>query len=270
MRNSLFFTYQLSIMMTCLACGSDGDPEPVDCSASGLSISILNQENASCNQNSGSIEVNFSGSGSNLQYSLSGSPFQPAAGVTTIEDIAPGAQTLVLRDDNECTVSENFTIGEVNDLTVELVSQISGCNTPQGSVSANVQGGTEPFSYSLDGGSPQNGNTFSGLAAGDYTILVSDSEGCETSSSVSVLSGVSFSEEIKPIIDNNCALSNCHDGSNAGIPNWTVLSNVQDNAANIKTRTSDMTMPPSSSGITLEQSEIDAIGCWVDDGALNN
>ena len=123
--------------------------------------------------------------------------------------------------------------------------------------------------YSLDGGAFQTDNTFSGLGSGDYTVLVQDSDGCETSNTVTVLTGASYANQIQDIIETNCAVSGCHDGD-SGIPDWTSLSNVQDNAANIKNRTAAGTMPPANSGITLTQDEVDAIGCWVDDGALSN
>jgi uncharacterized membrane protein len=40
-------------------------------------------------------------------------------------------------------------------------------------------------------------------------------------------------------------------------------------AASVKLRTANKSMPPSGSS-QLTQSQIDLIGCWVDDGALNN
>lgn len=81
---------------------------------------------------------------------------------------------------------------------------------------------------------------------------------------------VTFAIDIQPIIETNCALPGCHNGSNASIPDWTLFSNIQDKATLIKIRTANNTMPPSTSGITLTSSEIADIGCWVDDGAQNN
>ncbi len=79
-----------------------------------------------------------------------------------------------------------------------------------------------------------------------------------------------YSDVIKPFIANNCALSNCHDGSNPALPNWGLLENVQTQALLIKERTGNRTMPPSSSGIVLTAKQIDDIACWVDNGAQNN
>ena len=58
-----------------------------------------------------------------------------------------------------------------------------------------------------------------------------------------------------------------HNGSLGATRDWRTYANVKDNAAFIKTRTANKTMPPSG---PLTQKQIDQITCWVDDGALNN
>ncbi len=66
----------------------------------------------------------------------------------------------------------------------------------------------------------------------------------------------------------SCLINNsdCH-GMNSSIPNWEIFSEVQSNAALIKTKTRDRSMPKIGS---LTQSQIDLITCWVDQGAKNN
>jgi len=78
-----------------------------------------------------------------------------------------------------------------------------------------------------------------------------------------------YSGVVQPIIASNCAISGCHDGSNT-LPDWSDFSNVQSNAALIKQRTSNRTMPPSNANVTLTAAEIEQIACWVDSGAQNN
>lgn len=81
---------------------------------------------------------------------------------------------------------------------------------------------------------------------------------------------ITYSEVIAPIININCALPACHNGSNPAIPDWTVLENVQAYASDIKEQTGNRTMPPSSSGKILTAEEIANIACWVDSGAQDN
>ena len=78
-------------------------------------------------------------------------------------------------------------------------------------------------------------------------------------------SDVTYSGSIAEIISVNCAVSGCHAGPQ--FPDFRVLANIQANASNIKIRTQNRSMPKSGS---LTQQEIDLIGCWVDNGALDN
>ncbi len=263
--SKIFFVVLIGFSLSC----GDSDPEPVDCNTSGLSISVNNSTDATCGQDNGSVEVTING-GAGLEFSIAGSDFQAInEGTTTITDLPAGSLTVTIRNADNCTVTGNFTIGDINNVDFDATTMDAGCLTSNGSLTATPSGGVEPYMYSLDGGTFQSDNTFSGLASGDYTLLVQDSDGCETSNMVTVLSGVSYANQIEDIIEASCAVSGCHDGQ-SGIPDWNVLGNVQDNAANIKNRTAAGTMPPSNSGITLTQDEVDAIGCWVDDGALDN
>lgn len=81
--------------------------------------------------------------------------------------------------------------------------------------------------------------------------------------------GTSFSQVIQPIINSNCAVSGCHVNGQQQ-PALETYAQISSNASKIKTRTSNGTMPPSTSGLVLNQDEIDAISCWEDDGAPEN
>lgn len=75
---------------------------------------------------------------------------------------------------------------------------------------------------------------------------------------------VSFSQRVKPIIDNNCV--SCH-SAGGNFPNLTTFEGVSNHAATVKSEVVARTMPI---GFSLSDSDIDAISCWVDGGALNN
>jgi hypothetical protein len=55
-----------------------------------------------------------------------------------------------------------------------------------GQITVTNTGGTGPFTYQLNGGTPQNNNVFTGLAAGTYTITVNDATGCSAIASATV------------------------------------------------------------------------------------
>jgi hypothetical protein len=68
----------------------------------------------------------------------------------------------------------------------------SGLSQPDGSITVQPIGGVAPFSYSLNGGTPQQSPVFSGLSAGTYLLTCVDTNHCQTSLTVNLnLSGVS-------------------------------------------------------------------------------
>ena len=81
--------------------------------------------------------------------------------------------------------------------------------------------------------------------------------------------GTSFSQTVAPIINLNCAVSGCHVNGQQQ-PTLESYAQISSNANKIKERTSNGTMPPSSSGLSLSPEEIEAIACWVDSGAPDN
>jgi hypothetical protein len=80
---------------------------------------------------------------------------------------------------------------------------------------------------------------------------------------------ISYSATIAPIISSNCAVSGCH-ANGQQIPTLESYNQISMNSGRIKTRTSNGTMPPPGSGMSLTVEEIEAIACWVDSGAPEN
>ncbi len=94
-----------------------------------------------------------------------------------------------------------------------------------------------------------------------------DNAECSITQSAKVLSGIKLSVEIKTIIDASCAVTGCHVSGGAAV-SFTTLANVISNASLIKSMTQSGTMP--KGGAKLPQEQLNAIACWVDDGAPNN
>lgn len=257
-----------AVLLTLYGCGDD--EQPIDCGVSDLSTSTSNIVDASCGLDNGSFELALSGGTAPYEFSVAGSDFQSiSVGTSTVEGVPSGNHTVTVRDGNNCTATAGVSLSNINNVAIDTQMEASGCMTSNGTITIDASGGHEPYTYSLDGGASQAENIFSGLVTGDYTALVTDDDGCQTSVTVSLLSGVSYNNEIIPIITAKCAVSSsCHDG-NGSPPNWTDLATLQASAQNVKSRTSAGTMPPAGSD-ALEASEIQAIACWVDDGALNN
>jgi hypothetical protein len=79
---------------------------------------------------------------------------------------------------------------------------------------------------------------------------------------------VSLSDDIQPIINANCAIPGCHSGNQS--PNLSSAQGIIGNAARIRAVTQGGIMPPANSGRSLSDEQIQAIACWVDNGAPNN
>ena len=65
------------------------------------------------------------------------------------------------------------------------------CAQPSGSLTVTVSGGTSPFSYALNNGTPQASPDFTALPSGTYSVKVSDATGCVDSVNVTINSSVS-------------------------------------------------------------------------------
>ena len=261
----------MTLFLIFTSCGNnEGDPNPVDCTSSPIVFTVdLTEEE--CGLKDGIIEVIASGGQGNLSYSKDGGEnFQVSP---IFDNLTSGTYTIVVRDANECESSSDVFLQNTGGLTISIDSQTDAtCEANVGEIVANSAGGSGNVQFRLEDGSLQASGIFSGLAPGKYTVqAVEDGTGCETGISVTIFSGVSFSASIQNIITTKCAISGCHNGDNGANRNWTVFSNVQRNAANIKSRTSSGSMPPSNSAAGgLSQTQIDLIACWVDDGAKDN
>lgn len=79
-------------------------------------------------------------------------------------------------------------------------------------------------------------------------------------------SEVTFARTIKPIIDSNCV--SCHNtNGQASFLNLESYQTISANASSVKESVVAKRMPQ---GAPLSDSDIQAISCWVDAGALNN
>ena len=250
------------ILFIFIAACSEDEPE-IDCAQSDLELTQNNISDSQCGLNDGKIEVVASGGQAPYTFSLNGGA---ASTVGNFEDLEPGEYSVTLKDGNNCERTATFEIGEVNSIELSASTTEAGCETTEGTIEVSATGGSG-FQFKLDDGEFQASNVFTALGHGEYELTAKDENGCETTESVRVLSGISYSTQVEEVILTNCAVEGCH-VAGTGNPDWTVFSNVKENAGSIKTRTQNGTMPPD--GLTISDEEIALIACWVDDGALDN
>ncbi|MFY8137457.1 MAG: T9SS type A sorting domain-containing protein [Flavobacteriales bacterium] len=93
--------------------------------------------------------------------------------------VAVGAYTVCVEDAQGCSASFDVVVEDTPAVAATASASAISCNGEvDGGLTVNATGGTAPYTYSIDGESYQNANTFEGLAAGSYSIYVLDNNGC--------------------------------------------------------------------------------------------
>ncbi len=135
-----------------------------------------------CDETIANLGGTGSSVGSGISYAWTGGPVaDPDAAQTTTT--VSGTYTLTVTDSaGGCTVNEDVIIDISNDRpnTVDVTTSPVDCEGgATGSIFAgNVAGGTAPYRFSLNGGTPALNGEFSSLDPGTYTLLITDANGC--------------------------------------------------------------------------------------------
>jgi gliding motility-associated-like protein len=117
---------------------------------------------------------NISGGALPYSYLWSGQGNQTTA---SAENLPSGVYTLTITDANDCVYTESIEVFEPTALIATISSQNLSCsNNNSGEVEVSASGGIAPYNYLWSNG--VSGGQISGLAAGNYTVTVTDANGC--------------------------------------------------------------------------------------------
>ncbi|HRI26593.1 MAG TPA: choice-of-anchor L domain-containing protein [Chitinophagales bacterium] len=133
--------------------------------------------NATCNQNNGTATVSGSGGVAPYTYAWSNNP---GLNNPTATGLAAGTTyTVSLTDAANCTISIDVSVSAdpVPSVLIDVIVP-STCGDPNGSMSVLPSGGEAPYSYSWSGNPGLNSTTNTNLAAGNYTVTLTDGNGC--------------------------------------------------------------------------------------------
>jgi gliding motility-associated-like protein len=139
----------------------------------------------------------------------------------------PYCFTATVSDDN-CPLNGvqiySFCI-TVSGFSANTSATLANCGASNGSATANITGGIAPFTYQW---TPNGGNniTANGLAAGNYSVLITDAAGCSATASATV--GVGGQPGNINVTSTNVSCFGNNDGSatanvNGGQPPYTYL-----------------------------------------------
>ncbi|MBN9386397.1 MAG: SprB repeat-containing protein, partial [Chitinophagaceae bacterium] len=95
--------------------------------------------------------------------------------------------TFTVTDANGCSINVPVTIAQPTPITTTSTTTNVACNGGStGSATVTASGGTPPYSYSWNTTPVQTTATASGLAAGSYTVTVTDANGCTKTATVAI------------------------------------------------------------------------------------
>jgi len=156
--------------------------EPLDA----LTAIPVAQTNIACyGDSTGSATVTAIGGTGNYTYSWS-----PSGGTAaTATELAAGTYTVTVKDDNNCQVTQSFTIiqpGAALTTTPGALNNTSCYGGSNGTATVIPSGGTGSYYYTWNTVPTQTTATATGLAAGTYTVTVADDYGCYTTRSFTI------------------------------------------------------------------------------------
>lgn len=143
-------------------------------------VNVTNSDCAgSCNGSAVTIP-----SGGTPPYTLSWG----AAGQTTnaVNGLCAGPQTVTVTDNNGCIKLSNFTVLEPAPILANEVVVQSQCLLNNGSITLAASGGTGPYTYSWGAPLSSSSTSVSNLAAGSYTVTITDNVLCSKEFTIAV------------------------------------------------------------------------------------
>jgi large repetitive protein len=147
-----------------------------------LTAAITASTNVSCNPgNNGTATVTAGGGTPNYTYLWAPNGGTNATGT----GLSAGIYTVTVTDANGCTATATVTITEPTPLTATMgiPTNVSCSGGNNGSATVTANGGTPAYTYlwAPNGGTNSTGT---GLSAGNYTVTVTDANGCTATAAV--------------------------------------------------------------------------------------
>lgn len=165
----------------CTATGSIDVFEPAPVIVNTFSDSV------SCNGGAdGRAWVSFTGGQAPFTYNWNSTPTQAT---DTATGLAAGIYDVTVTDDNTCQYLGTVEVFENTAINLVGYSDSVTCSgSANGRAWIDATGGVAPYTYNWSAGTPiGNGDTITGVMAGNYTVTVTDANGCADTATINVL-----------------------------------------------------------------------------------
>ncbi|MDO8972248.1 MAG: gliding motility-associated C-terminal domain-containing protein, partial [Saprospiraceae bacterium] len=160
--------------------------------------------------NTSEVNINAAGTsvGPNFTYAWTTTDGQIVSGANTLNPLVNRAgdyQLLVTNNLNGCTNSIIVPV-EIDPLVPTgfdvQVNNVRCFGDQNGSITVNgVQGGTQPFIFSLSGNTGSANNQYTGLASGSYVLSLEDANGCSLDTTIIIGAPGQLQVELGPDIE---------------------------------------------------------------------
>lgn len=169
-------------------------PDPIDFAETITNIACFDDGN-------GSIDAGVTGG--NGDYTYTWIPDEGNTGVIT--DLEAGTYCVTVEDTNGCLGEECFEVDEPDEpLDSDFTSTDADCGECNGTIDVTTSGGTIPYTYDWTGnGTAQGDEDQDELCADDYTVTVTDDNGCTVDLDITV-DGPDALEAIETVVQPLC------------------------------------------------------------------
>jgi gliding motility-associated-like protein len=159
--------------------------EPAALAITGAVLSDFGGYGVSCPASAdGSITVTVAGGTPPLAYLWSG-PGGFTSTQSNIASVPAGTYTLTITDSQSCVLTHDYILTAPEPMLLTAATENGSCpDTPDGSIDLSVAGGAGTLTYEWDDGATTPDRT--GILPGDYTVTVTDSNGCTGQLTVTV------------------------------------------------------------------------------------
>ena len=114
-----------------------------------------------------------------------------------LNGLVPDTYYVTVTDASGCTGSDGVVVSASAPIVVKLLATAPLCpGSSDGAVSLAAEGGTGPYQYALQGGTPQSDSLFALLPAGNYTVQVIDQLGCTDTDTLSLTGPAPWSIDV--------------------------------------------------------------------------
>lgn len=143
--------------------------------------------NVSCfGLSDGAVTITGAGGISPYNYAMGSGTY---SSTNTFTGLSAGSYTLHVRDANNCIKDTTITITQPAKLVynnIQITQPV--CNGDvNGVITITPTGGTTPYNYAIDAGLYSTTSTFSGIAAGTYTLHIKDANNCQADSTITMV-----------------------------------------------------------------------------------